>query len=289
MKQFIGIIAFVTLWVGMVPTASSAERLWSDHAPPYTFLFGNHIDTHQETWLVTNSSLAFLGIKKGDLLGYLYIFWVDADGDGITDTTEAGLPIAEHCVMPEHYAAGCFAGWLVHAKPCITEVNACRAMFLYHGHDHPVWLLGPHLHHDTSGEGMSGEGTLRGSRLDVVQPGSFTHIHWLTSGATHTDDTGMMMHFPSSLEAVEDVFETDIHVPEACNVAMAENLTTGAICPGYFIQLIGTKAFALRHGGELIAVKPGIDNKTHLNLLTDYQAVDVPLDGLPGGDGGHDH
>jgi hypothetical protein len=44
--------------------------------------------------------------------------------------------------------------------------------------------------------------------------------------------------------------------------------------------------------GELIPVKPGIDNKTHLNLLTDYQAVTVPLDGLPGdsgGDGGHEH
>jgi hypothetical protein len=52
------------------------------------------------------------------------------------------------------------------------------------------------------------------------------------------------------------------------------------------------KTFALRHGGELIPVKPGIDNKTHLNLLTDYQAVTVPLDGLPGdsgGDGGHEH
>jgi len=267
---------FVSLAAMLVFLLSSSMgfadgRPWKDHKKPYTFLFGNHIDTHQETRL-TNT---------GDLQGFFYITWLDKvpeGGDGIIDIDEAsGLPVAGHCNKPEHYEAGCFAGWHIRAKPCIEEVNGCRAMYLFHYHDHPPWLLDPTV---------DSEGGLRGSRLNIVQPGSFTHMHWLTESSTHKDT-----FLPSSLEEVEEFFGVDITVPAECNVAMAKALTTGAICPGYFLEIKAVKSFAFSHGGEKIPVRPGLDNKTHLNLLTTFvEGVDIPDDvvnGLPAHGGGH--
>ena len=282
------IIWALSVFVLLASTGPAAARQWKDHAHPYTFLFGNHIDTHIELKLR----------KNGDLRGFFYITWLDKDADGITDVDPAsGLPIAGHCNKPEHYENGCFAGWLVRAKPCINEVNQCRAMYLYHYHDHPPWLLDPTV--DESGN-------LRGSRLNIVQPGSYTHMHWLTRGTTHTNDDGHSSYFPSSIDEVEAVFGLEpggINVPDECNVAMAKMLSPGAICPGYFLEIFAIKSFAFKHGGEPIPVIPGIDNKTHLNLLTSYAPEEIPqevLDALPahggehggddsGGSGGGDH
>ncbi len=236
-------------------------REWRDHARPFTFLFGNHIDTHQETRLK----------KSGDLAGYFYIYWTG-------EFTDDGEPIAEHCTEPEHYAAGCFAGWKIKAKPCIEEVNACRAMVLYHYHDHPVWMIGPWV--DKSGG-------LRGTRSMIPEPGSYTHLHWLTEGTEHKG-----VFLPSSLEAVERLFGVDIYVPPGCNVDMASELTSGDVCPGYFLQIKAVEEFVFRHGGELIPVRPGIDNRSHLNIVTSYRSL--PEGVLPGdyaetGDGGGEH
>ena len=49
-------------------------------------------------------------------------------------------------------------------------------------------------------------------------------------------------------------------------------------------------SFDLKHGGEPIPVTPGIDNKTHLNLLTTYAPEEIAqevLDALPSHGGGH--
>jgi hypothetical protein len=263
MKRLIlATLAVFTLCTG---SAGGADRVWTHHTFPFTFLFGNHIDTHQELRLVQADALAKLGIDKGDLLGWFYVF--DSG-----ETTDAGIPILKHCTGQEHYDAGCVAGWRIHAKPCIDEVNGCRAMFLYHYHDHPVWLLDP---------AVDSEGNLRGSRQHIVQPGSFTHMHWLTEGTTHEGT-----FLPSSLADVEALFGVDINVPAECNVAMAEQLATGVICPGYFLQItalnpFGYDVWAFHHGGESLVLERGIDNQTHLNLLTTYRAVVVPLDGLP--------
>ena len=252
--------------------ADAADRYWNDHAWPYTFLFGNHIDTHQELFLWSRDYGPY---EKGDLTGWFYVF---DSGDVLDD----GTPVLKHCTKQDHYEAGCVAGWRIHAKPCIEEVNGCRAMYLYHVHDHPPWLLNPTVDNG---------GNLRGSRQSIPQPGSFTHLHWLTEGVASDKNGGH--DFASSLAKVEVVFGVDITVPDECNVAMAEKLTTGAICPGYFLQITALKPYGYRkwafhHGGESLVVKPGIDNKTHLNLLTSYQAVEVPLDGLPpASDGGH--
>lgn len=247
------------------------DRDWNNHAAPYTFLFGNHIDTHQELFLWSFKLFKF---DKGDLSGWFYVF--DSG-----ETLDDGTPILKHCTKQEHYDAGCVAGWRIHAKPCIEEVNGCRAMYLYHYHDHPPWLLNPSI---------DDEGNLRGSRQPIHQPGSFTHMHWLTEGTSHEDT-----FLPSSIADVETVFGVDITIPEACNVATASQLTTGAICPGYMLQItvirpFGYNRWAFNHGGEDLVITPGIDNKTHLNLLTSYQAVTIPqdtLDTLP--DHGGDH
>lgn len=252
-KRFVWLV-IVVLSLFIAAAASGKDRYWSDHATPFDFLFGNHIDTHQETRLFEN------GASTGDLKGWLYVF---DSGETLPD----GTPVLRHCTETAHYEAGCVAGWKVEATPCIEEVNGCRAMFLYHDDDHPVWLLGAHV--DESG-------ALRGSRQDIVQPGSYTHFHWLTEG---------LADFPSSLVAVEEVFDQDIHVAEECNVAMASQLTSGIECPGYFLEIIamepfGYEVWAFHHGGESLVIRPGIDNKTHLNLLTSYRSL--PPGVLPG-------
>ena len=118
----------------------------------------------------------------------------------------------------------------------------------------------------------------------IPQPGSNTHLHWLTEGTEHN---GVLL--PSSLEAVERLFGVDINVPTECNVDVASKLTSGVICPGYFLQIRAIENFVFRHGGELMKVRKGIDNRTHLNLLSSYRSL--PHDVLPGdyvetGDGG---
>lgn len=225
------------------------NREWRDHARPFTFLFGNHIDTHQETRLRRNGSLS----------GYFYIFWSD-------EVTEDGETIAKHCTKPEHYALGCFPGWTIRAEPCIEEVNGCRAMFLYHYHDHPVWMIGPQV---------DDAGGLRGTRSMIAQPGSYTHMHWLTEGAEHNG-----VFLPSSLAQVEDLFDVDIVVPPECNVAMASKLTSGTVCPGYYLQITAVERFPFKHGGEVIPVRQGVDNRTHLNLVSSYRSL--PHNVLPG-------
>ena len=115
-------IAILALLVAGV--AHAQGRGWTDHKNPYEFLLGNHIDTHQETRLE----------KDGSLQGFFYVFWTGEE-------TPGGLPVAAHCTKAEHYEAGCFAAWHIRAEPCIEEVNGCHAMFLYHYHDHPVWLV----------------------------------------------------------------------------------------------------------------------------------------------------
>ena len=145
----------------MAGAAFGDGRVWKAHESPYAFLFGNHIDTHQETRLAAGGEDEEGTAKpRGSLRGFFYVYWTG-------DSSPEGLPVAAHCTTAEHYAAGCFAAWKIEAKPCIAEVDGCEAMFLYHNHDHPVWLVGPRL---------DDAGGLRGTRGRLVQPGSFTHF-----------------------------------------------------------------------------------------------------------------
>lgn len=42
------------------------------------------------------------------------------------------------------------------------------------------------------------------------------------------------------------------------------------ICPGWFMQITAVQSFAFEHGNEIVPVRFGRDNATHLNLLTNY-------------------
>ena len=89
------------------------------HEKPYDFLFGNHIDTHQETKLKQkNDNLV-------SLKGFFYIIFTDED-DPVS-----GLPIARHPRGASHNEEcgvddiDCEVGWLIDAVPG-------EAKFLYH-------------------------------------------------------------------------------------------------------------------------------------------------------------
>ena len=195
------------------------------HDAPYDFLFDNHIDPHQQTILRT---------RRGgpvSLFGFFYVIFT-----GATDPV-SGLPVARHprgagqneeCGVDD---INCVVGWIMRGKPGVAK-------FLYHsgvnGEDHPVWMV---------------------NRVDIPQPRSFTHFHWI--GKDSTD--------PRALE-----------VPEECDVDMAGQLDNNAenvVCPGWFLEIRAVRRFAFEHGGEMVPVRPGIDNATHLNLVTNYAEV----------------
>ena len=115
-------VFFVSMVVAVVSSmtagmSTAAGVPWKFHQYPADFLFGNHIDTHQQSKIMPD----------GSLRGYLYVsFTGDFTGDG--------LPVAKHSdceIAPE----GCSVGWQWEAVPG-------EATFVYHdGMDHPVWLL----------------------------------------------------------------------------------------------------------------------------------------------------
>lgn len=226
-KRPIGYIQLYILAIFILFPWPSTLQAADFQQSPYNYFFGNHIDTHQETRLKVKKN------KPASLQGFFYVIFPG----GIDN--ESGLAIARHPRgASEDEACGvdvdCVVGWLIDAVPG-------EAKFLYHqgvnGDDHPVWLV---------------------NRIDIPQPGSFTHFHWITS--TSTDSRA-----PT--------------VPDACDKIDAgdlENLAPSAVnvtCPGWFLQIRAVEKFAFEHGGEIIPVYPGIDNATHLNLVTNYAEV----------------
>lgn len=105
------------------------------------FQFGNHIDTHQQTFLLPN----------GELIGFLLITYTGA-------STANGFLVAKHPdgMTPPNKIV---AGWFLRGKPG-------RATFVHHHMDHPLWLVasrndipqpGAYSHfHWTGAPGMAG-------------------------------------------------------------------------------------------------------------------------------------
>lgn len=113
------LVALLLVGALLVPAAAAASGYeWRDHAAPFTFEFGNHIDTHQQTLL-----------EDGHLEGFLYI-------TPTGEVNDDGVPIAKHgdCTKnPE----GCTVGWVLHGLP--TTATYC-------GHrmgEHPAWAIDP--------------------------------------------------------------------------------------------------------------------------------------------------
>ena len=197
------------------------------HASKKKFLFDNHIDTHQETKLKID--------KAGDPKSFKGVFYILFTGE--TDPV-SGLPVARHPRGQDEgedcndKATRCVVGWSMKGVPG-------EAKFLYHsginGNDHPVWMV---------------------NRVDIPQPGSFTHFHWI--GEDSNDP------------------RASTEVPPECDVEMAGELDNNAedvTCPGWFIEIHAVRKFAFDHGGEKVPVRPGLDNATHLNLVTNYEEV----------------
>ncbi len=195
--------------------------------PARDFLFGNHIDTHQQSKLKEKNGV------PASLSGKLYIIFT-----GETDAA-SGLPVARHPRGSSHdevcdVDVDCVAGWTFDAVPG-------AAKFLYHngvnGDDHPVWMV---------------------NRVDIPQPGSFTHFHWIAADSTD----------PAASS-----------VPPECdkdNAGQLEDTAPSAVnktCDGWFLELRAVKSFAFEHGGEKIPVRAGIDTNTHTNLVTNYAEV----------------
>ncbi len=193
MRALITLTTFFLSLLGSGPAA--AFYPWRNHAAPFPFLFGNDIDTHQQTSRKNDGSLS----------GYFYIHFTGA-------VTKDGYPVATHV---DCSANSCTVGWIMDGEPG-------AATFLYEvDDDHPVFLV---------------------SRVDIPEPGAHAHFHWLGSmPAAGVGTTGYLLQ----LKAV-DTFCFIHHEPDG-----AQNSTT-----------------CRDNGG--IAVNPGIDIATHLNIVTSF-------------------
>jgi hypothetical protein len=176
-----------------------------------------------------------LRVKGGKPVSLFGFFYIFFTGE---IDKASGLPVAQHPDGSPGEVCGvdidCVVGWTMRGKPG-------KAKFLYHsgvnGNDHPVWMV---------------------NRTKIPQPGSWTHFHWI----------GQLSSDPRKK-----------YVSDACDKENASDLETESpsavneICPGWFLQIRAVRSFAFEHGGEIIPIRPGIDNKSHLNLVTNYAEV----------------
>lgn len=82
----------ILLLIMASPVLAAGGYPWTNHTAPYSFLFGNEIDTHQQS----------LQTGADRISGFLYIHY--------TGETIDGIPVAEHmdcATMPD----ACIAGW----------------------------------------------------------------------------------------------------------------------------------------------------------------------------------
>jgi hypothetical protein len=232
----IGIATLMLMFTGSLVQAGNAF-----HDRPFDFLFGNHIDTHQETNLKTNYATG----NPDSLFGKFYIIFTDKEPDPVS-----GLPVARH---PRGLADdGSFDERCGITVDCVTgwEMRGVSgaAKFVSHsgvnGNDHPLWLVNRAEEDNAPVEGMV-----------IPQQGSFTHFHWITTTSN-------------------DPRASDVS-PE-CDKAKAGQLqdqepsAVDMVCFGWFLQIKAVRAFAFEHGGEVIPIRPGMDNRSHLNLLTNF-------------------
>lgn len=114
-------------------------------------------------------------------------------------------------------------------------------------------------------------------RNALPQPGSYTHFHWVS--ALSTDERAVAGEIPmpcdvaNASELEGDVVGGDLTLGsttwEGAEVHVgggAENL----VCPGWLLELKAVRSFAFEHGGGVMPVRPGVDNRTHLNVVINY-------------------
>ena len=223
-------------------SAGTAVQAGNDfHDRPFDFLFGNHIDPHQETNLKTNKDTG----DADSLFGKFYIFFITGAPDPVS-----GLPIARHPRGPASdgshdercgITVDCVTGWEIRGVPGAAKFVSHSGV---NGDDHPLWLVNRAEEIDAPEAGMV-----------IPQPGSFTHFHWITTTSTDPRATS---------------------VPEECDKVNAGELqdlppsAVDVVCQGWSLQIKAVREFAFKHGDELIPIRPGLDNRSHLNVLTNF-------------------
>jgi hypothetical protein len=173
----------------LATSAATATDLypWNNHATPFTFLFGNEIDTHQQTRLT----------KSGDLFGFFYIEFTGV-------VTRDRYRVATH-VDCNAAGADCTVGWTLNGKPV-------SATFLYHVEpDHPVFLVnradipqpGAYAHFHWLGTQPAVGETRSGYLLQLTAVDTFCFIHHgadsATSAKTCRDNGGIKVNLGTDI------------------------------------------------------------------------------------------
>ena len=115
-RKTIGFVTLVTC-LTLFSVSQAGGLKWRDQRAPFDFIFGNHIDTHQQTMV----------LPRGELFGYLYVEFTG-------EYTDDGYPIAKH-VDCYNESAECTIGLQWRGVPG-------EATFAYHEMgDHPLWLV----------------------------------------------------------------------------------------------------------------------------------------------------
>lgn len=86
-------------------------------------------------------------------------------------------------------------------------------------------------------------------RSEIPQPGSYTYFEWI--GSNSTDPRA----WPIPFECDPTGYASESLIP---------------LCPGWFLQIRAIRHFAFERGDEMIPIRPGIDNRTHLNIVSTY-------------------
>jgi hypothetical protein len=228
------------------------------HAAPFDFLFGNHIDTHQQLKLKEKT-----GGKPATLKGSFYIIFTDDQGVSLGIDPDSGLPKARHprglvleddgVTIKHDEACGvspnivCVVGWRMRGLPGAAKFVSHAGV---NGNDHPIWMVN-----------RAEEASAPAPGMVIPQPGSYTHMHWITRGST--DPRAASVLDPCDKK---NASQLEDKAPTAVN----------EVCEGWFLEIKAVKNFAFEHGGEIIPVRKGVDNRSHLNLVTNYRS-------LPGG------
>ena len=255
-KVFISVVAVALALSGAAVQAAWPGDVIPDdvfHAAPFDFLFGNHIDTHIQLELKTKKD----GSAK-KLSGSFYIIFTDDEGISLGIDEVSGLPIARHprgtndkhdetCGSSRNIV--CVVGWRMRGLPGAAKFISHNGV---NGDDHPIWMVNRAEEDRAPAMGMV-----------IPQPGSYTHFHWVTRSG---EDPRASL------------------VPDECDKQKAGQLedmkpiAVNEVCQGWFLQITAMRNFAFKHGGEIIPVRRGIDNRSHLNTVTNYRSpTEVPI------------
>ena len=162
MRKWMRYLAVAYSILAAAGSVSAAGVPWTNHARPFSFTFGNDIDTHQQTRKSRN----------GDLFGFFYIVFTG-------DTTADGFPVASHGDC--NVVRDCKVGWIINGK-------TGAGTFLYHVEgDHPVWLVNrssipqpgafAHFHWLGSEHPEAGDPPQAGYFLQLFAVDTFCFIH----------------------------------------------------------------------------------------------------------------